>query len=287
MARLAGKVAFITGAARGQGRAHALALADEGADIVAFDACADVGAQYPGASREDLQETVREVEARDRRVVPVVGDVRSEADLKRAVETAVAELGTIDILVANAGIWDLAPLTELTSEQWHNMLDINLVGVWRTLAAVAPIMIEKQSGSVIMTSSVNGYEAGAGHAHYVAAKHGVLGLMRSAALELGPHNIRVNAVCPGLMDTPMNDWQGSYDMMAGHPGGTAEDRRVNSYGWSILAGRGLLKPSGVSKAVVYFASDDAEDVTGVALPVDGGHSIIPGLNTNPVGVPRA
>jgi SDR family mycofactocin-dependent oxidoreductase len=282
MARLAGKVAFVTGAARGQGRAHALALADEGADIVAFDACTDVGAQYPGATREDLDATVKEIEAKDRRVVSVVGDVRNADDLARAVETAVAELGTIDILVANAGIWDLAPITEITEEQWRNVLDINLVGVWRSLAAIAPLMIEKQAGSVIMTSSVNGFEAGPGHAHYVAAKHGVIGLMRTAALELGPHNIRVNAVCPGLMDTQMNDWQGSYDMMAGHPGGTAEDRRFNSYGWSILKGRGLLKPSSVSKAVVYLASDDAEDVTGVALPVDGGHLVLAGLNTNPV-----
>ena len=162
------------------------------------------------------------------------------------------------------------------------MLDINLSGAWRSIKAVVPSMIENGGGSIVLTSSVNGFEAGGGMTHYVAAKHGVLGLMKNAALELGPYNIRCNAVCPGIVDTQMNDWQGCYDMMAGHPGGTPEDRRYAAYSWSVLAGRGLLKPSTVSKAVRWLASDDAADVTGIALPIDGGHSILPGSNPDPV-----
>jgi SDR family mycofactocin-dependent oxidoreductase len=288
MSRLSGKVAFVTGAARGQGRAHAIALAAAGADIVAFDLCDDVAtAQYPMATQDDLRETVKAVEEHGRRILSVIGDVRSAEALDGAVAQALDAFRRIDVLVANAGIWDLGPLWELTEEQWQTMLDINLTGVWRTVKSVVPTMIAQRSGSIVLTSSVNGFEAGAGMTHYVAAKHGVLGLMRNAALELGPHNIRCNAVCPGIVDTKMNDWQGAYDMMAGRPGGTAEDRRVAAYNWSALAGRGLLEPDAVSSAVVWLASDDAGVVTGVALPVDGGHAVLPGMNPSPVDVPEA
>jgi SDR family mycofactocin-dependent oxidoreductase len=288
MSRLSGKVAFVTGAARGQGRAHAIALAAAGADIVAFDLCDDVAtAPYPLATQDDLRETVKVVEEHGRRILSVVGDVRSAEALEGAVAQALDAFGRIDILVANAGIWDLGPLWELTEEQWQTMLDINLTGVWRTVKAVVPTMIAQHSGSIVLTSSVNGFEAGAGMTHYVSAKHGVLGLMRNAALELGPHNIRCNAVCPGIIDTKMNDWQGAYDMMAGRPGGTGEDRRVAAYNWSALAGRGLLEPDAVSSAVVWLVSDDAGVVTGVALPVDAGHAVLPGINPSPVDVPDA
>lgn len=283
MADLTGQVAFVTGAARGQGRSHALALAEAGADIIAVDACADVKtAPYHLATREDLDSTVKEIEALDRRVVAVQADVRDSAALDEAVREGVAELGRIDILVANAGIWALGRLWEITDEQWQEMLDINLTGAWRTVKAVVPHMIEQKRGSIVLTSSVNGFEAGGGMTHYVAAKHGVLGLMRNAAVELGPYNIRCNAICPGIVDTKMNDWQGAYDMMAGHEGGTAQDRQVNAFGWSALAGRGLLAPSTISRSVVFLASDDARDITGVALPVDGGHAVLPGSNPNPI-----
>jgi SDR family mycofactocin-dependent oxidoreductase len=287
MSRLAGKVALVTGAARGQGRSHALALAREGADIVALDVCRDVPTTpYPLATPDDLRTTAKDVEALDRRIVTGECDVRSSADLDAAVAAGLDAFGKIDILVANAGVWGLGALWELTDAQWQDMIDINLTGVWRTLKAVVPAMIRGRGGSIILTSSVNGFEAGAGMTHYVAAKHGVLGLMRNAALELGPHNIRCNAVCPGIVDTKMNDWQGAYDMMAGGPGGTPEDRRVAAYNWSALAGRGLLRPAAISGAVVWLASDDARDVTGVALPVDGGHMILPGMNPSPVDVPE-
>jgi SDR family mycofactocin-dependent oxidoreductase len=283
MPDLTGQVAFVTGAARGQGRSHALALAEAGADIIAVDACHDVAtAPYALATQAELEATVKEIESLDRRVVPVVCDVRDSAGLDEAVALGVAELGRIDILVANAGIWALGRLWEITESQWQEMLDINLTGAWRSVKAVVPTMIEQKRGAIVLTSSVNGFEAGGGMTHYVAAKHGVLGLMRNAAIELGPYNIRCNAICPGIVDTKMNDWPGAYDMMAGHPGGTPQDRRQNAYGWSALAGRGLLSPSSMSRSVVFLASDDARDITGVALPVEGGHSVLPGSNPNPV-----
>jgi SDR family mycofactocin-dependent oxidoreductase len=283
VADLHGKVALVTGAARGQGRSHAITLAQAGADIIAADICAPVAtAPYPMSGREDLDAVVAEVEKLDRRALPVECDIRSSAQLDAAVAAGLAEFGRIDILVANAGIWALGRLWELTDEQWQEMLDINLTGAWRSVKAVVPTMISSGGGSIVLTSSVNGFEAGGGMTHYVAAKHGVLGLMRNAALELGQYNIRCNAVCPGIVDTQMNDWPGCYDMMAGHPGGTPEDRQYAAYNWSALAGRGLLRPSTVSKAVLWLVGDDSADVTGVALPVDGGHAILPGVNPDPV-----
>jgi SDR family mycofactocin-dependent oxidoreductase len=283
MAELTNRVALVTGAARGQGRSHALALAAAGADIIAADICAPVAtAPYPMSGPDDLKETVSEIEKLDRRALGLECDVRSSAALDAVVSAGIAEFGKIDVLVANAGIWALGSLWELTDEQWQEVIDINLTGVWRTVKAVVPSMIAGGGGAIVLTSSVNGFEAGAGMAHYVSAKHGVLGLMRNAALELGPHNIRCNAVCPGIVDTRMNDWQGAYDMMAGHPGGTAEDRQYAAYNWSALAGRGLLAPETVSAAVLWLVSDGAKDITGVALPVDGGHAILPGVNPDPV-----
>ena len=223
-----------------------------------------------------------EVEKLDRRVVSMECDIRSSAALDAAVSAGLDQFGKIDILIANAGIWALGRLWELTDEQWQDVVDTNLTGAWRSVKAVVPAMIENGGGSIVLTSSVNGFEAGAGMTHYVAAKHGVLGLMRNAALELGPYNIRCNAVCPGIVDTKMNDWQGAYDMMAGGPGGTAEDRQQAAYNWSALAGRGLLNPASIAKAALWLASDDAADVTGVVLPVDGGHAILPGSNPDPV-----
>lgn len=283
MAAVSGQVALVTGAARGQGRSHALALAEAGADIIAVDICADVDtAPYPLAESADLTTTAKEIEQIGRRVLAVECDVRSSASLEDVVARGLSEFGRIDSLIANAGIWALGNLWEITEAQWQEMLDINLTGAWRSLKAVAPAMIEQKHGAIVLTSSVNGFEAGAGMGHYVAAKHGLLGLMKNAALELGRFNIRCNAVCPGIVDTNMNDWQGAYDMMAGHAGGTSEDRAYAAHNWSVLAGRGLLAPSSVSQAVVWLTSDDARDITGVALPIDGGHAILPGSDPDPV-----
>ncbi|MGH9294393.1 MAG: mycofactocin-coupled SDR family oxidoreductase, partial [Acidimicrobiales bacterium] len=216
MKRFQGKVVLITGAARGQGRAHALAFAAEGADIVALDICGQISSvPYEMATPAELEETAEGVAKAGARVLARACDVRSQTELEEAVKQASDELGPIDVLVANAGIFGLAPVWEITETAWADMMDVNLTGVWRSVKAVAPSMMERRGGSIVLTSSVNGAEAGVGFGHYVAAKHGVVGLMRSVALELGPYGIRCNAVMPGAVDTPMTDWQGMYDMIAG------------------------------------------------------------------------
>src|SRR6187402_1130823 len=198
MGRLEGKVAFVTGAARGQGRSHALRLAEEGADIVAVDVCRQLASvPYPMATPEDLTETAKLVEDLDRRIVVREADVRDSARLADVVAEGIGEFGRLDIIVANAGIVSMAPTLELDEDSWQEMIDVNLTGVWKTLKAAVPAMIEAgNGGSVIITSSAAGLRGFANIAHYVAAKHGVVGLMKTLAQELAPHMIRVNTVNP-------------------------------------------------------------------------------------------
>jgi SDR family mycofactocin-dependent oxidoreductase len=276
---LEGRVALITGAARGQGRAHAAILAQHGMDIIATDVVADVAtAPYPMAGEADLEATAKEVVATGRRVVTARADVRSQSDLDAAVALGLAEFGRIDVLVANAGIWAIRPFWELSESEWTELVDINLSGVWRAAKAVAPHMIERRSGSIVMTSSINGLEPARAFAHYVAAKHGVIGLMRSVALELAPYGVRCNAVCPAAVDTAMTNWQGCYDMFAGGPGGTRDDLVSGGPQFHALAGMGMLDPRVVAQAVLWLAGDGASAVTGTALPVDAGHLLLPGSN---------
>jgi SDR family mycofactocin-dependent oxidoreductase len=206
MGRVEGKVAFITGAARGQGRSHAIRLAQEGADIIAIDVCEDApGVPYPGATEEDLAETVRQVEALDRRIVATKADVRDSDALKAAVDDGVAQLGRLDIVSANAGIGLSPSLSEDISEEiWSDMLNVNLSGVWRTAKAAIPhIKAGGRGGSIILTSSAAGLQAYANASHYVSAKHGVVGSMRTLAIELAPFMIRVNSIHPTQVDTDM------------------------------------------------------------------------------------
>lgn len=283
MGTLDGKVALVTGAARGQGRSHALKLAREGADIVLADMCKDVASiPYPMGTEEDLAQTAADIEALDRRVVSAQVDIRSQEQLDALVEQAVAELGRIDILVANAGIWSSAPYWEMTDEQWGDTIDTNLTGTWRSAKAVTPQMIEQGGGAIVLVSSVAGFEAGYDYAHYTAAKHGVLGLMKNFALEGGPHNIRCNAICPGLMDTVMNDNPAAYDMFFGKEGGSSEDRLNGAAYWNLLAKRNILPTEQSSNAVHYLVSDASADVTGIYITVDAGHSVLPGANPEPV-----
>jgi SDR family mycofactocin-dependent oxidoreductase len=282
MAPLSGKVALVTGAARGQGRAHAVTLAQQGADIIAIDIAADIpSVAYPLGSAEDLAETAAEVEKLDRRVVTATADVRSQEQLDAAVAQGISELGGIDILVANAGVLGIGSFWELGEQTWTDLVDTNLNGVWRSAKAVAPHMIERGSGAIVMTASVNGLEPSAVYAHYTAAKHGVIGLMKAVALELAPHGVRCNAVCPGAIDTTMVNWPGVYDMFHGGPGGSRVDAENGGRGFHALKGTALIDPQRVSDAVAFLASDSASAITGAALPVDAGHLLLTGINMAP------
>lgn len=284
MGMLDGKVVLITGAARGQGRSHAVSAAREGADVIALDVCAPIeGVRFDLASKADLEQTQQEVEALDRRCVAEVADVRDQAALDSVVAQGFEAFGRIDGVVANAGLWDLGPmLWETTEESWSTVLDVVLSGVWRTIKSAAPILLAQRSGSVVVISSANGFEAGLTYTSYVAAKHGVIGLMRNAALEMAPHNVRCNAVCPGVIDTKIWDNPMGHAMFV--PPGTPGTRAAaleGCYGAAALVGRGALPSQATSNAVCWLLSDLAEHITGVALPVDGGHLIQPGWNMAP------
>ncbi|MDT5224287.1 MAG: (+)-trans-carveol dehydrogenase, partial [Mycobacterium sp.] len=204
--RVAGKVAFITGAARGQGREHAIRLAEEGADIIAVDICEDIdGVAYPGATDADLADTADLVEKSGRRIVTAKADVRDLESLRAALDHGVAALGALDIVVANAGIsGSPAPAALIEQSAWQTMLDINLTGVWHTVKAALPHMTNG-GGSIILVSSMLGIRGGGYMAHYASAKHAVVGLMNSLANELAPQWIRVNSIHPGNVLTPMLD----------------------------------------------------------------------------------
>jgi (+)-trans-carveol dehydrogenase len=272
MGRVEGKVALITGAARGQGRSHAVRLAEEGADIIAVDLCAQIdSAHYQMATADDLAETVERVKSLDRRIVAAEADVRDTAALRTVVERAVADLGRLDIVVANAGIFSFGAATELTDEAWQDVIDVNLTGVWRTCVAAAPSMIAAgNGGSMILISSAAGLKPFRNTAHYVASKFGVVGLMKCLALEFAEHMIRVNSVNPTTVDTPMviNDPTIQLFLPA------SERPTVEEFAAVMQETHVLPIPwvesRDVSNAVLFLASDEARYVTGVALPVDGG-----------------
>jgi SDR family mycofactocin-dependent oxidoreductase len=272
MGKLDGKVAFITGAARGQGRSHAVRLAEEGADVIALDICASIPAvPYPGATKADLDETVAAVHDRDRRIVAVEVDVRDAEGMRAAVARGAAELGGLDIVVANAGILGLASEAQDEDQVFRDVLDVNLVGVWNTVSASAPLMIEGgRGGAIVLTSSTQGLSGRGGNGSgglsgYVAAKHGVVGLMRSFAHWLAPHNIRVNTVHPTGVATPMivNEPVGTY--IAEHPEIT--DALSN------LMAVEMIEAIDISHAIAWLVSDEARYVTGVTLPVDAGFAV--------------
>jgi (+)-trans-carveol dehydrogenase len=270
--RVEGKVAFITGAARGQGRSHAVRLAQEGADIIAVDAMKDVETvPYPMATEDDMAETVRQVEALGRRIVTAHADVRDFDSLKEAVDAGVAELGHLDIVSANAGILSFGSVEELDEATWGQMIDINLSGVWRTVKAVVPVMVQQGTGgSIVLTSSVAGLRAYGGVGHYVSAKHGVVGLMKTLAQELAEHRIRVNSVNPTQVDTEMVQHQAMYDLFSPDVEHPTKDDFAAASGETILLPIPWVESIDVSNAVLFLASDEARFITGVALPVDGG-----------------
>ena len=272
MGRVEGKVALITGAARGQGRSHAIRLAEEGADIIAIDLCAPIDTlEYKIATADDLAETVEQVKALDRRVIAAEADVRDTAAMRAVVERAVADLGRLDIVVANAGIVTFAPVLELTDEAWQDVIDVNLTGVWRTCVAAAPSMIAAgNGGSIIITSSAAGLTPFRNAAHYVTSKFGVVGLMKCLALELAEHMIRVNSVHPTTVDTPMVINEPTLRMFLPDSDNPTKEQFGDVMQESHALPVPWVESRDVSNAVLYLASDEARYVTGATLPVDAG-----------------
>ncbi|MGK8503119.1 mycofactocin-coupled SDR family oxidoreductase [Nocardia asiatica] len=275
--RVEGKVAFITGAARGQGRSHAVRLAQEGADIIAVDVCKPVSGTdaIPASTPEDLAETAELVKGLGRRIVTAEVDVRDFDALSGAVSGGVEELGGLDIIVANAGIGNGGETLDKLSEQdWQTMIDINLAGVWKSVKAGVPhLLAAGRGGSIVLTSSVGGLKAYPNTGHYIAAKHGVVGLMRTFAVELGQHSIRVNSVHPTNVDTPM--FMNKATMKLFRPDledPTPEDFKPVAQFMHVLP-IGWVEPVDVSNAVLFLASDEARYITGLPMTVDGGSTL--------------
>lgn len=271
--RVEGKVAFITGAARGQGRAHAVRLAAEGADIIAVDICQSFdNSPALGATAEDLAETADLVKNLGRRVVTAEVDVRDAAALQVAVDNGVEQLGRLDIIAANAGIGTTGvKLDRMSEDLWQEMIDVNLSGVWKSVKAAVPHMLAGgRGGSIILTSSVAGSKAYPHTGHYVAAKHGVVGLMRSFAVELGHHSIRVNSVHPTHVNSPMLMNEKTYRMFRPdleNPGQADLEPVCRTFHMLPIP---WVEVEDISNAVLFLASDEARYITGVTLPVDAG-----------------
>lgn len=270
--RLAGKVALITGAARGIGRAQAVRFAQEGAAIIAIDVCGPIDTvQAPSSAPADLEETVCLVESAGGRVDTAVVDVRDLEGLTVATNRAAARLGGIDIVCATAGITSRGFATELSEAAWHTMMDVNLTGVWHTCKASVPHLLNRGSGSIVLVSSTAGLRGLMGVAHYTAAKHGVVGLMRTLAMELAPHGIRVNSLHPTNVDTPMiqNDVvRGGFRPDLDRPP-TVEEFADAATAMNMLA-IPWVDAVDVANASLFLASDEARYITSVSLPVDAG-----------------
>jgi NAD(P)-dependent dehydrogenase (short-subunit alcohol dehydrogenase family) len=276
MGELDGKTALITGGARGFGRAMALLFAREGADV----AVADIAGELPSeriagmATANDLERTVGELEALGRRAVGIRADVTRAGDCERMAAAAIEALGRVDILCANAGVFSLAPAWELTEDEWDTVLDVNLKGMWLTTKYVVPHMMERRYGKVVLTSSRDGLRAEANYAHYNASKFGVIGYMKSLAIELGPYEINVNAICPTQMTDRSTPPQAAthpyWDQVVGRPDATYEEFDEASGRENLFEGGGQPDFAEVAEGALWLVSDRSRLVTGVALPVDRG-----------------
>ena len=265
--RMDGKVVLITGAARGQGRAHAVRLAEEGANIIAVDICESIPTvvQYGGATPEDLKETVRLVEAQGGRIVAEQADVRDLTRLREVVRSGVAELGRLDGVVANAGIDIFKAWDKFTEQEFRDIIDVNLVGAWNTVMATAPVLVEAgNGGSIVLTSSGSGIKGGPFNLPYTASKFAVTGMGKTFAAELGKHRIRVNTVHPGPIDTEMSRHIQPYfaEIAAGNEG------LLGTYS-HFLPGN-VMDPVEISHAVVYLLSDESTWTTALSMAIDGG-----------------
>ncbi|MFD1815293.1 mycofactocin-coupled SDR family oxidoreductase [Rhodococcus gannanensis] len=273
--RLEGKVALVTGAARGIGRAQAVRFAQEGADVIAVDVCAPVEhSTTPGASPADLAETVRLVETLGRKICAFEVDVRDQKALTDAVDSGVEALGRLDVVCATAGISSSGPAVDMPEERWQTMVDVNLTGVWRTCKAGIPHIVDGgRGGSIVMVSSIAGLRGLVSVGHYTAAKHGVVGLMKSLANELAPHSVRVNTIHPANTRTPMI--QNESTMRTFCPGvaePTQEQFEAGTRSMHLLP-VAMIEPEDIANASLFLASDESRYITGVTLPVDAGHCV--------------
>ena len=272
--RVEGKVAFITGAARGQGRSHAVRLAEEGADIIAVDVCKPIvqNTIIPASTPEDLAETADLVKGLNRRIFTAEVDVRDYDALKATVDSGVEQLGRLDIIVANAGIGNGGDTLDKTSEyDWQEMIDVNLSSVWKSVKAGVPHMIDGgKGGSIILTSSVGGLKAYPHCGSYVTAKHGVVGIMRSFAVELGHHSIRVNSVHPTHVSTAMIMNEGTWKLFRPDLENPGPDDMAPICQMFHTLPVPWVEPEDIANAVLFLASDEARYITGVTLPVDAG-----------------
>ena len=264
MSRLEGKVAFITGAARGQGRSHAIRLASEGADVVGIDVCRQLVKGYPGATEADLDETARLVEETGRSMLALKADVRSFDELSKAVTQGFERFGRLDVVVANAGIFSFGRMWEIELDQWQDVIDVNLTGVFHTIKATVPTLIDQgQGGSIILISSVSGLKGTPFTGAYTAAKHGVTGLCRTLANELGEHKIRVNSIHPAAVPTPMISDPKLFDLILEHSESLAPIY-MNTLPYMDMPAES------VSNMVAYLASDESKYMTGAQIPIDFG-----------------
>ncbi|MFI5717660.1 mycofactocin-coupled SDR family oxidoreductase [Nocardia sp. NPDC051750] len=269
---LLGQVALVTGAARGQGRAHAARLAAQGADIIAIDACAPISetVTYPAATPEDLAETARLVESAGRKVLTRQVDIRDLLALEQVVAEGVAQFGRLDVLIANAGVLSWARLWEMSEEQWDTVVDVNLSGTWRTIRAALPAMIEAgNGGSIVIVSSSAGLKATPGNGHYAASKHGLVALTNTLALEAGEFGIRVNSIHPYSVDTVMIQPDAMMEMFGKHPAFLHSfppvALRQASDGQS-----GFMPVEDVAEVVAWLAGPGSGPLSGAQIPVDAG-----------------
>jgi SDR family mycofactocin-dependent oxidoreductase len=269
-------VAFVTGAARGQGRAHAVRLAAEGADIIAIDICGSVSdtITYPAATPEDLAETVQAVEAAGRKVLAREVDIRDLAAQQQVIADGVEQFGRLDVVVANAGVLSWGRMFEMTEEQWDSVVDVNLNGTWRTMRAAVPAMIEAgNGGSIIVVSSSAGLKATPGNSHYAASKHGLVAMTNSLALEVGEFGIRVNSIHPYSIGTPMVEPEAMMEIFGKYPSyihsfSPMPFLPVNHDGKNGL--QEFMTPEEVSDVVVWLAGDGSSTISGSQIAVDRG-----------------
>ncbi|MBM7365833.1 mycofactocin-coupled SDR family oxidoreductase [Gordonia hydrophobica] len=278
MGRLDGKVAFITGAARGQGRSHAVRLAQEGADIIALDLCAPVPSAerlYPGASADDMAETIDRVKQFGGRIVSATADVRDFDAVAKVVADGVTDFGGIDIVSANAGIFLFGdPAHEVSEDDWRDVLDINITGVWHTCKAVTPAMIDAgRGGSIVLTSSTAGIKGTPNVAPYTASKHAVVGLMKTLALELAPHSIRVNSIHPTGVATDMILNEATFRLFLPDEEHPTKEQAAPVFATTNALPVPWVESIDISNALLFLASDEARFITGNELKVDAGYCV--------------